>query len=321
MRVNRIPIWEDRVKTTGNNGLYQVKQFSVPILGDCRNLDGYLISPSSGYQGYFYAEKIKKEKIVLHFTAGYLTGDLSVLMNKQRGHVSVPFVLARDGSIYRPFSSSYWSYHLGRGSMGGNAAESKKSIGIELSNIGYLTLDPVNNTLNTIYGRAYCSVNDTHLYTKLDTPFRGQHYYATFTDEQYDSVISLLRYLTAQYDIPRQFLSEDVRYKYTDKVLGFKGILSHVNYRSSGKWDFGPAFDWERVMSGVMAAEFMPKAYFGHEIKERSVVEDMETLDNQHVPNESNVFDANTYGEDGPEENEELLRSIYEREAVTVPVK
>ena len=318
MRVNRIPVWEERVKTTGNNGLYNVKQFSIPIKGDNRNLDGYLISPSSGFQGYFYAEKIKKEKIVLHFTAGYLTGDLSVLMNKRRGHVSVPFVLARDGSIYRPFSSSYWSYHLGRGAIGGNTAESKKSIGIELSNIGYLTPDPLNNTMNTIYGRAYCSMDDKHLYTKLDKPFRGQSHYATFTDEQYDSLISLLRYLTAQYDIPRQFLSEDIRYKYTNKILEFKGILSHVNYRSSGKWDFGPAFNWERVVSGVQAAEFTPNVYFGHEIKERGIVDNVEVLEMEQKANDSNTFDPNRYGEDGPEDADELLHSIYSEGEMTV---
>jgi len=58
-------------------------------------------------------------------------------------------------------------------------------------------------------------------------------------------LISLLRYLTAQYNIPRTFLPENKRHiTGTESELpNFKGITSHVNYRTSGKWDIGPAFD------------------------------------------------------------------------------
>ncbi len=311
MQYEKIPAWEEAVKSSGNHGTYTVKPFSVPIKGDKHNLDGYLVSPSSKFQGYFFAEKIKKEKIVLHYTAGYLTGDFSVLMNKDRGHVSVPFVVARDGAIYRPFSSAYWSYHLGKGAIGGNTNESKKSIGIELSNIGYLVLDEANNNLNSIYGRPYCSLDDTHLYTKLDEPFRGQNYYATFTDEQYDSLIVLLRYLTGAYDIAREFLSPEDRYQYTNKVLGFNGILSHINYRQSGKWDIGPAFDWEKVITGVTAEEFAPTAYKGHEVKSRGMASSTKDLERQHTPDESNHPDAHDYGEDGPDDGGEILHKTY----------
>ena len=72
------------------------------------------------------------------------------------------------------------------------------------------------------------------------------------------STIILLRYLTAKYNIPRQFLPEDKRYTTTNDVLTFKGIVSHINYRASGKWDIGPAFDWTTLINGVTAAEFTP---------------------------------------------------------------
>ena len=63
----------------------------------------------------------------------------------------------------------------------------------------------------------------------------------------------LLRYGTARYEIPRKFLPVRKRYLADPDAAHFKGIVSHVNFRSRDKWDIGPAFDWARVMEGVRA--------------------------------------------------------------------
>ncbi|HRQ49305.1 MAG TPA: hypothetical protein PLR74_02135, partial [Agriterribacter sp.] len=76
---------------------------------------------------------------------------------------------------------------------------------------------------------------------------------------QMDSLVILLRYLTAQYNIPRAFLPEPQRYQATQDVLSFKGIVSHINYRPTGKWDIGPAFDWNGLIAGVQAPVFEPR--------------------------------------------------------------
>ncbi len=68
----------------------------------------------------------------------------------------------------------------------------------------------------------------------------------------------MLRYLTKQYNIPRKFLPESIRYKATDEVLKFKGIVTHINYRKDGKWDIGEAFDWAKVINGVEAEKYTP---------------------------------------------------------------
>ncbi len=81
----------------------------------------------------------------------------------------------------------------------------------------------------------------------------GWDYFGAFTDAQYDSTIVLLRYLTARYGIPRAFLPTDARYETKTDHAGFRGIVSHVNYRKTGKTDIGPAFDWDRVIGGVQA--------------------------------------------------------------------
>ena len=47
-------------------------------------------------------------------------------------------------------------------------------------------------------------------------------------------------------------MAKEIRFKTTDQVISFKGIVSHVNFRKD-KFDIGPAFDWERVIQSVQA--------------------------------------------------------------------
>ena len=212
----------------------------------CRREDGVL--------SYYEDEKNPKTQIVIHFTAGYLKGDVQALTKKDY-RVSTSFLIPRNGKTLNLFPWDCWSYHLGRGAVGGNEAGAKRTVGIELSNIGYLR--EIGGKLYGPYSDTdvYCDLSETKYYTKLDTPFREYEYFASFTNEQYESLIKVLRFLTNQFDIPREFLPEDKRYVTgtADDLPFFKGITSHVNYRSSGKWDYGPAFDWNRLISGVQS--------------------------------------------------------------------
>lgn len=268
MRFENLNSLEEKVRTTGNNGEYKLTKISVPVPGEQLKLEGYLCVPN-GRSGYYYNTEHPKQRIVLHFTAGNIRSDLGALTRTDY-HVSVAFVIGRDGTIYQLFSSKFWSGHIGKGlgNDGTGNAQDKSSIGIELSNYGFLT--EVNGSLETYYSRqkgangqagpvdVYCSTADKDAYTKLNTPFRSQSYYASHTKEQYDSLIILLRYLTAQFKIPRSFLPEPKRYESTSDVLTFKGIVTHVNYRNNGKWDIGQAFDWEKVIQGVQADKYTP---------------------------------------------------------------
>lgn len=269
MRYSAIQSVEKAFRETGGNGEYILKPISVPIPGESLRLQALLCTPKNR-AGYYYEVQHPKHRIVLHFTAGNLRGDLSAL-TRDDYHVSVPFLIARDGTIYQLFSSRFWSGHLGKGAVGnvGNAQD-KVTIGIEISNYGFLKLQGTN--LETYYSRqknasgqpgpvdVYCALTEQEAYQKLAVPFRQQPYYATYTDAQYDSLIVLLRYLTAQYSIPRKFLPEPARYETRDSLLNFKGIVSHINYRADGKWDLGPAFDWAKVIAGVQASQFSPAA-------------------------------------------------------------
>jgi len=231
---------------------FQLTDMEVPIRGSNESMPYVKCIRTDHDDSYYYAEKFEKTQIVLHFTAGYLKGDVAVLTTPSN-HVSVPFILARNGTILNMWSSAFWSYHLGPGAIGGNTKGSRRTIGIEISNIGYLK--KIGNHLVTAYrdDDVYCSLDETSQYIQLETPYRGHLYFANYTNEQYESLIVLLKYLTAEYDIPRVFLPFNERYEIGNvgNIPDFRGIVSHVNYRPSGKWDIGPAFDWERVVDGL----------------------------------------------------------------------
>ncbi|WP_282086230.1 N-acetylmuramoyl-L-alanine amidase [Aquimarina algiphila] len=232
---------------------FVLTEMTVPIKGTNQVMPYVRCRPKNGDTSFYFQEKNTKTQIVLHYTAGYIKGDVAALFKPTR-EVSTPFIIARNGKILNLWSSAFWSYHLGSGAVGGNTNGGKRTIAIEMSNIGFLKR--INNQLVTVYSDTdvYCDINEEQFYTKLDSPYRGELYYATFTKKQYDSLLLLLRYLTAEYNIPRALLTEDKRYITVaeNELVNFKGIVSHVNYRSSGKWDIGPAFDWEKIIEGLV---------------------------------------------------------------------
>ncbi|MCK8521028.1 N-acetylmuramoyl-L-alanine amidase [Aquimarina sp. D1M17] len=225
---------------------------SVPIKGSQEKMLYVQCRAKNGDTSFYIEEKHKKKQIVLHYTAGYLKGDVAAL-SRPNHRVSVPFIIARNGTILNLWSSAFWAYHLGSGAVGGNTNGGRRTIAIEMSNIGFLKR--IGDNLVTVYNDndVYCHIDDRQFYTKLDIPFRGEQYFATYTTKQYKSLVLLLRYLTAEYDIPATFLPEDKRYKIVaeEELVNFMGITSHVNYRTSGKWDIGSAFDWDLVIRSL----------------------------------------------------------------------
>ena len=246
---------ERKFKETSGDAQYILEDFSIPIPKEEASLCGTKCSPRNGYSGYYYNEQTTKDLIVLHLSFTHTKAVIKALTDESRGHVSASYVLAREGTIYQLFNSTFWSYHLGKGAIGGNKKGSQRSIAIEIANPGYLV--PEGEHMVGVYKQKYCKISDTNQYQELEKPFRGQKYFATVTDQQYQSLILLLRYLTAYHDIPREFLSEGQRYTTTKAVGNFKGIVSHTNFRKD-KYDIGPAFKWTTVIEGVKNEKLTP---------------------------------------------------------------
>ncbi|MBO6674113.1 MAG: N-acetylmuramoyl-L-alanine amidase [Rhizobiales bacterium] len=199
------------------------------------------------HSGFFYKSRTRKTGICLHYTEGYLGGDISYL-TRHDYKVSVPFLIGQSGKIVQLFDPDYWSYHLGRGAIGGNTRGSKALIGIELNSVGHI--EKSGDLMFTYWGNEYCRATETNYYTKLRSAYRGYEYYAAFTALQYKSLNALLDALCDKYDIPRRFLNLSTRFEpfaRSEEAAKFRGISSHVNYRSTGKRDIGPAFEWHRI--------------------------------------------------------------------------
>ena len=249
MKVQEIAAHEADFESRGidsSGKKFQLTRSSIDIPNSTEKMKYTKLTPISGNKSFYYEEAFTKDQIVLHYTLGFLKGDIATL-SRYNNHVSVPFVIGRNGTIYNLFFSGYWSYHLGEGAVRGNKKRSQKTIGIEISNIGGLNL--TKDGLVSYYRKVYCELNKKNFFEQKN--FRRFSYYAAFTDAQYQSLIVLLRYLTARYNIDRKFLPEQERYTTKQDIVNFKGIVSHVNYRESGKEDIGPAFDWERLIREV----------------------------------------------------------------------
>ncbi len=259
MKATAIPAHEDRFVNSGEDSAkkqHVLTPKTIDIPGTDESFEIIECKPANGDKSFYYEEETEKVRIVLHFTAGYLKGDIAALTTPEN-HISTPYVIARNGNIYEIFDPAQWSYHLGKGAVGGNGTGSKASIGIEMSNIGPLTLD--GDQLMTSYANdIYCSLDEQEFYVETEE-FRERTYFATHTDAQYNSLLNLLKYLTARFDIPYAFLPEPQRYETTEEAALFKGINSHINFRTSGKWDIGPGFEWDRIAEGAEIVE-LPSA-------------------------------------------------------------
>ncbi len=196
----------------------------------------------SNFSSYFYGTKVKKTQIVLHFTAGVLSGDMAALTKQ---FVSVPYVVARSGTTFELFNPDYWSYHLGSSKTYSNKDRSSSSLGIEISNIGPLVLKD-DGFLYDVYGVVYCHKDDTAFYDHLATPYRGYSYFASYTEEQYTSLKALIDQLVVKYDIAKELLPEDQRFITFEQPIR-TGIVSHVHYRAD-KFDLAPNFKYEKIL-------------------------------------------------------------------------
>ena len=258
MRASNIAAYEKDFRARGidsDGKKFVLGPLRVKVPGLSEEFEVVTCKPRSGDESFFYKVEHPKRRIVVHHTAGYLKADIAALTTPNR-HVSVPFVVARDGTIYNLWASRWWSYHLGPGAQGGNEPMSRSSVGIELSNLGWLRRRGDDLVTYQKGSPVYCSLDEKEFFKQLPQPYRGYSYFATFTEGQYVALGRLLRYLAATYDIPRELAAEAQRYEVLKTVSTFRGITTHVNYQpeSYGKWDIGPAFDWERVLRELRAS-------------------------------------------------------------------
>lgn len=193
----------------------------------------------------------------MHFTAGQTAIPAIETFKrspKDNGFpVSTHYVVDRDGTVYGLFDEQYWSYHLGiQGSMAQSHKHDKRSVSIEIANVGPLrrrgdqmcywppSIKDPNGYFQSAFKSPYCTVGDTQKYVKLQSPYRYESYFASFTEQQIEAVSELVNDICTRHGIsklipPTHKIHEfDVPY-----FKEFDGVTSHVNWRAD-KTDLAP---------------------------------------------------------------------------------
>lgn len=141
------------------------------------------------------------------------------------------YTIDRDGKIFEHFSPKYYSDFIG-------LEQDKSNISITLVNVGWLKLDKLNNIYTDWLG---------HTYSKnikvVERSWRGYDYWYEYSEEQLDSLKSLLDFLCEEFKIPKQCIGNNV---YNEDVDIYKGITFRSNYSQDIK-DVSPAFNIEKI--------------------------------------------------------------------------
>ena len=201
----------------------------------------------------FAGDVLRKDLVVLHFTAGTTAKSAFDTWRVDPQRVATAYVVDVDGTIYEVFPPQFWAAHLGV--KGTNNLHDKRSIGIEIVNVGPLqssTQDP--SVLNwwprkskdaPDFSTKFCRLDETHRY--MPGPYRGKSHFASFPNVQIDAVSALVRTVCDRFSIRPTLPASSKRFEFDSVTFAtYKGVCSHANFRPD-KWDLGPAFPWERL--------------------------------------------------------------------------
>jgi N-acetyl-anhydromuramyl-L-alanine amidase AmpD len=138
------------------------------------------------------------------------------------------FTISKNGEIHQHFNPKYYSTILD------SEKQNKKSIVILLENEGWLLKDDKKNQFITWLGDIY------NLDGVNEKKWRGYEYWTPYTEEQVESIVSLIISLCDDFNIPKLVINHNTK---IDNLDDFKGILSKSNLNKnytdlSPSWDF-----------------------------------------------------------------------------------
>ena len=208
------------------------------------------------------------DQFVIHYDANGTSAGCFKTLQDVRG-LSVHFMLDLDGTIYQTLDLKEGAWHATKAN--------RRSIGIEIANIGAYPADQADSPLDRWYardadGKARITIPDGaeagRLRGRSDPlrPIRSEPVVGNIqgqrlrqydlTPEQYDSLIKLTATLCALFpqircDYPRDTTGALVPMKLPDdSYTQYKGVLGHYHVQAN-KVDPGPAFQWDRVIDGA----------------------------------------------------------------------
>ena len=192
------------------------------------------IKPYPLKRGQWFADLHAKKYVVWHGTAGRTAhtpvsgrpGKATTSIdgwNLTGDRVGAPWLVDRDGTIYKTFDDSGWIFHLGL--KGTNGRYDRSSVAIELANELELDLDGDRlhafgmHTPNTVYTGPF-----------INYEWRGHSYFAQPDEAQIDAAIALTLDICRRHEIEPIFYYPSLTLDFP-RCFQVATILCHSNCR------------------------------------------------------------------------------------------
>ena len=147
--------------------------------------------------------------------------------NANAAHVGAPWLVNRDGTIYRTFDDSGWIFHLGI--PGTHATYDKSSVAIELANELDLTLDG-----DRLYAFGEITFATEYRGPYVTTEWRGATHFAALDEAQIDAAIELTLDVCRRNSIDPKFYCPATTYDFP-RCFEVATIVCHSNCRADKK--------------------------------------------------------------------------------------
>jgi len=201
-------------------------------------------------RGQFYEEPTRKQFVVWHGTdgrtrctpasgrPGRATTSIDT-WNLDANRVGAPWLVDRDGTIYKTFEDSGWIYHLGLNGTKGHY--DRFAVPIEFANEGPLTLDGDRlyafgmNTPNTIYTGQHFAAE-----------WRDGNYFAELDEAQVDAGIQLTLDICRRHQIDPVFYYPSTTYDFP-RCFQVATIVCHSNCRKDKTDLFLPDWVFQKI--------------------------------------------------------------------------
>ena len=208
------------------------------------------IQPYPLKRGQWFPQPTKKKYVVWHGTGGR-TRDTPASGRPGRATTSIdswsldalkvgaPYVVDRDGTIYKTFEDSGWIYHLGL--KGTNGRYDRTSVAIELANELALTLDG-----DRLYAFGIQTPDTAYEGVHFAGEWRGEKFFAEMDEPQVDAAIELTLDVCRRHAIEPSFYYPSTTFDFP-RCFRVATIVCHSNCRVDKKDLFLPDWVYQKI--------------------------------------------------------------------------
>ena len=186
----------------------------------------------------YYKRKYKKKQIILASSLRAKSNHIKRLSKKEYGKTKkwCTYTITREGVIYQHYDPKYYTDFMGIKDI------DKHSISIVLENMGGIYYDTDSESwLN--WAMEVCDED-----RKYEQNWKGNRYWESYPDEQFNATVELCNYLIETYDIERDCIGYNVHNK--TGALTFRGIVTRSNFDTDYN-DLNPHFDFKKFLNGL----------------------------------------------------------------------